>query len=83
MVYAKVCKNSMDLQLFIELYRLWEPVYPHLAKDIGEMYRRSDGNVLEMGPFCGAISHWRRTGQEHPFRWALFREEWINSFAGK
>ncbi len=45
----------MDLRHFIELYHLWDSVYPHLARDIGKLYGRADGNVLEMGPFCGTI----------------------------
>ena len=62
----------MDLQLFIELYRLWEPVYPHLAKDIGELYGRVDGNVLEMGPFCGAIFALEKDGTGASFSLGVF-----------
>jgi hypothetical protein len=38
-----------------ELYRLWEPVYPHLAQHVKTVYGRADGTVLEIGPFCGLI----------------------------
>jgi hypothetical protein len=38
-----------------ELYDLWNSVYPHLTKHIGEVYGRRDGHVLEIGPFCGTV----------------------------
>jgi hypothetical protein len=38
-----------------KLYTLWEPVYPYLAREIGEIFGRLDGMVVEVGPFCGAI----------------------------
>ncbi len=38
-----------------EINLLWETVYPHLARHIGEVYNRSDGTVVEVGPFCGVI----------------------------
>jgi len=38
-----------------EINELWEPVYPFLAKHIGESYGRQDGAGLEIGPFCGVI----------------------------
>lgn len=38
-----------------EINLLWEPVYPYLARHIADVYGRSDGAVLEVGPFCGAI----------------------------
>ncbi len=62
----------MDLQLFVELYRLWGPVYPHLAKSIGEMYGRNDGDILEMGPFCGAIFELCRNGTGKTFTLGTF-----------
>lgn len=71
-MYAGVFEHSMDLQLFIELYRLWEPVYPHLAEDIGGMYGRADGNVLEMGPFCGAIFALEKNGTGTSFSLGAF-----------
>jgi len=37
----------------IELYRLWLPVRPYLSRQVGELYGRNDGNVLEIGPFSG------------------------------
>jgi len=47
--------NSVDLTPIQELYDLWNPVYPYLAKHIEEIYGRRDGHILEIGPFCGAV----------------------------
>ena len=46
---------TLDLNLIQEIDLLWEPVYPHLARQITELYGRKDGNILEIGPFCGVI----------------------------
>jgi hypothetical protein len=46
---------GVDLNLIQEIDQLWTPVYPHLAKQIGELYGRKDGHILEIGPFCGLI----------------------------
>ncbi|HOE17783.1 MAG TPA: class I SAM-dependent methyltransferase [Syntrophorhabdaceae bacterium] len=73
----------MDLQLFIELYRLWEPVYPHLAKDIREMYGRDDGNVLEVGPFCGTIFELCRNGTGKSFSMGIFPPGMAEFFSGE
>lgn len=62
----------MDLQPFMELYQLWRPVYPHLAKYIGELYCRTDGNVLEIGPFCGTIFELCRNGTGKSFSIGTF-----------
>jgi SAM-dependent methyltransferase len=62
----------MDLRHFIELYHLWQPVYPHLVRYIGELYGRADGNVLEVGPFCGTIFELHRTGVGESFSMATF-----------
>ena len=35
---------------------LWRKIYPYLASQIMESYRRSSGSVLELGPFSGGIS---------------------------
>jgi len=45
----------VPLDLIREIDRLWDPVYPYLARHIREIYGRADGNILEMGPFCGVI----------------------------
>lgn len=47
--------NEVDLTPIKELYNLWNPVYPYLTKHIEEIYGRRDGDILEVGPFCGAI----------------------------
>jgi hypothetical protein len=46
---------ALHLSLIQEIDLLWEPVYPYLAQQIVELYGRRDGNVLEIGPFCGVI----------------------------
>jgi hypothetical protein len=47
--------NTIDLAPIKELYDLWNPVYPYLTRYIGEIYGRGDGNILEIGPFCGTL----------------------------
>lgn len=47
--------TSVNLDLIKEIDRLWDPVYPYLARHIHELYGRQDGNILEIGPFCGLI----------------------------
>ena len=49
--------GSVDLSLIQEINRLWYPVFPHLARHVGEIYKRRDGSVLDIGPFSG-ISFW-------------------------
>ncbi len=41
--------------LIEELNLLWEPIRPFLARQIEELYGRSDGHILEIGPFSGVI----------------------------
>ncbi len=47
--------NSVQLNLIQEIDQLWSPVYLHLTKQILEAYGRRDGDVIEIGPFCGVI----------------------------
>jgi len=47
--------TSVNLDLIKEIDSLWDPVYPYLARHIQELYGRQEGNVLEIGPFCGVI----------------------------
>jgi hypothetical protein len=47
--------NPMRLDLIQEIDQLWNPVYPYLTKQILEVYGRRDGDVIEIGPFCGVI----------------------------
>jgi len=44
-----------NLDLIKEIDSLWEPVYPHLTRQIHEFYGRQDGEILEIGPFSGMI----------------------------
>jgi len=46
---------SINLKLIQEIDLLWEPVYPYLARQVHECYDRREGNILEIGPFCGVI----------------------------
>jgi hypothetical protein len=47
--------NPKRLDLIQEIDQLWSPVYPYLTKQILEVYGRRDGDVIEIGPFCGVI----------------------------
>jgi hypothetical protein len=47
--------SDTRLGMIEEINRMWEPVYPHLARHAQEEYGRNDGVVLEIGPFCGVI----------------------------
>ena len=60
------------LSLICEINILWETVYPHLARHIGDVYGRADGSVLEVGPFCGVIYDLVRQGVGSSFRIASF-----------
>lgn len=62
-------KKDKDL---LELNRLWEPVFPHLARMIEELYGRREGNVLEIGPFSGLTFELMRRGVGTSFRMAAF-----------
>jgi hypothetical protein len=47
--------SDATLGMIQEINRLWETVYPYLARHIQEEYKRKDGVILEIGPFCGVI----------------------------
>ena len=47
--------DAKNLSLIEEINHLWNPVYPFLAQHIHQLYGRQDGNILEIGPFCGVI----------------------------
>lgn len=49
--------SGVDLKMIQEINRLWYPVFPHLARHVGEIYKRQDGSVLDIGPFSG-VSFW-------------------------
>lgn len=45
-----------DLRILKDVNGLWSRVYPYLADQVMEYYGKSDGDVLELGPFSGGIS---------------------------
>ena len=67
--------NSKNLKLIQEINSLWKPVYPHLARQIGDLYGRRDGKVLEAGPFCGVLFALREMEIGDSFRMAVFPPE--------
>jgi hypothetical protein len=60
------------LELIQEIDRLWEPVYPYLARHIDERYGRRDGDIMEIGPFCGVIFTLLNQGIGSSFSMATF-----------
>ena len=54
----------MDLKLLKDVNELWSKIYPYLANQVMEYYGRSDGDVLELGPFAGGIS--MELARRHP-----------------
>ena len=46
----------MDLGILQNVNELWRKIYPYLADQVMGYYGRSDGDVLELGPFAGMIS---------------------------
>jgi ubiquinone/menaquinone biosynthesis C-methylase UbiE len=46
----------VDLKLLKDVNDLWTKIYPYLAAQVMEHYGKSDGDVLELGPFAGGIS---------------------------
>ncbi|HEY3276873.1 MAG TPA: hypothetical protein VGJ94_09650 [Syntrophorhabdaceae bacterium] len=60
------------IKLATEINSLWEPVFPYLARHIGEVYGRRDGVVLDVGPFAGAMFELRRKGVGEAFIIASF-----------
>jgi SAM-dependent methyltransferase len=66
--------DSVRLDLIQEIDRLWDPIYPHLARHISELYGRRDGDIVEIGPFCGVIFSLLKEKVGHSFRIAAFPE---------
>jgi len=64
-----------EKDLILELNRLWEPVRPYLAQQVGELYGRHDGCVLEAGPFSGLAFELVRRGIGTSFHMAVFPAE--------
>lgn len=69
--------------LIAEINRLWEPVYPYLVQHIEEVYSRSDGNVLEIGPFCGVIFEMARESVGTSFGIASFPAKMSDYYAAE
>lgn len=46
----------MQLEDIVAVNDLFAPLYPYVARQIAREYGRSDGAVLELGPFAGGIS---------------------------
>ena len=72
--------NPGNLELIQEINSLWKPVYPHLARQIHDLYGRRDGRVLEVGPFCGVLFALREMKIGDSFRMAVFPREMGNFF---
>ncbi len=66
--------NSVRLDLIQEIDQLWDPSYPYLARHISELYGRRDGDIVEIGPFCGAIFSLLKEKIGHSFTVAAFPE---------
>ena len=66
--------KSVRLDLIQEIDQLWDPIYPYLARQISELYDRRDGDIVEIGPFCGVIFSLLKEKIGHSFRIAAFPE---------
>jgi hypothetical protein len=72
--------NPVRLDLVQEIDQLWHPIYPYLAQHVHELYGRTDGDVVEIGPFCGVIFSLVRKKIGHSFFIAAFPEGMGNFF---
>ncbi len=70
-------EESLRRDTLIELNRLWEPVRPHLIKQICNVYGRNDGDIIEIGPFSGLLFDFVRSNIGSSFLMALFPESII------
>jgi hypothetical protein len=66
--------NPVRLDLIQEIDRLWDPIYPYLARHISELYGRREGAIVEIGPFCGVIFSLLKEKIGHSFFIATFPE---------
>jgi hypothetical protein len=64
--------NPARLDLIQEIVQLWNPIYPYLARHISELYGRRDGDIVEIGPFCGVIFSLLKEKIGHSFTVAAF-----------
>ena len=72
--------NPVRLDLIQEIDQLWNPIYPYLARHISELYGRRDGDIVEIGPFCGVIFSLLKEKIGHSFRIAAFPEGMCHFF---
>jgi hypothetical protein len=72
--------NSSTLEAIQEIYQLWKPVYPHLARHILEYVDRPAAEVLEIGPFCGVGFELKRIKPEASVCFAVFPGEMAEFF---
>lgn len=70
----------VNLNLIQEIDHLWNPVYPFLAQQILGLYGRRDGDILEIGPFCGVIFTLQKKNIGSSFLIATFPEGMGNFF---
>ncbi len=69
-----------DLRCVKELYHLWKPVYPFLARHVAGLYGRHGGRAVELGPFAGAIYALADRGVAEHFTLAPFSTELATFF---
>ncbi|MGQ9647203.1 MAG: methyltransferase domain-containing protein [Thermodesulfobacteriota bacterium] len=67
-------KPFAQLEFIQEIDQLWDPVYPYLARHISELYGRRDGDLVEIGPFCGVVFSLLKEKIGHSFWIATFPE---------
>lgn len=67
--------NTNDLS---EINLLWEPIRPYLMKQIQELYGRSDGHILEVGPFSGLVFAFAQQHVGTSFSIAAFPESTVS-----
>jgi len=72
--------NSVRLDLIQEIDQLWDPIYPYLARYISELYGRKDGEIVEIGPFCGVIFSLLKEKIGDSFMIAAFPEGMVHFF---
>jgi hypothetical protein len=73
--------TSANLDLIKEIDSLWESVYPHLTRQIYELYGRQDGDILEIGPFCGMIFTMQKRKIGSSWSIAIFPKGMANFFS--
>ena len=61
-----------------EINLLWKPLRPYLMRQIRDLYGRTDGDVLEIGPFSGLIFAFAQENVGDSFTVAAFPEETLS-----